>query len=67
MNLAYSYHYGAHRCNLAQDSDLGEAVYCYVDIATALKSIDCSNAEDRTKCIGLISGYFVRKKIINVV
>ena len=28
VNLAYYYHYGAHRCNLAQDSDLGEAVYC---------------------------------------
>ena len=28
VNLAYYYHYGAHRCNLAQDNDLGEAMYC---------------------------------------
>ena len=61
MNLAY-YHYGAHRCSLAQDSDLGEALYRYVDIATALRSIDCSNPEDRTKCLGLISGYLCKKE-----
>ena len=66
VNLAYYYHYGAHSCNLAQDSDLGEAVYCYVDVATTLKRIDTSNTEDRTKCIVLLSGYLC-KKIIKVI
>ena len=27
VNLAYFYHYGYHRCNLAQDSELKEGVY----------------------------------------
>ena len=55
VNLAYYYHYGAHRCNLAQYSEFGEAVYCYTDITTTLRSIETSNVADRTKCIGLIS------------
>ena len=32
VNLAYYFHYGAHRCNLAQDGELGEAVYCCVHL-----------------------------------
>ena len=30
VNLAYYYHYGAHRCNICQDSELGSAVYCWI-------------------------------------
>ena len=57
MNLAYHYHYGDHRCNLAQDSELQEGVYAYVDIEDALKNLDKAQATDRTMCIGLVSGY----------
>ena len=31
---------GHHRCNLAQDSELEEGVYAYVDIASALRQIE---------------------------
>ena len=57
VNLADYYHYGYHRCNLAQDSELKEGVYAYVDIADALKKVDKTQASDRTMCIGLVSGY----------
>ena len=40
VNLAYYYHYGFHRCNLAQDTELEEGVYAYVDIETALFRIN---------------------------
>ena len=36
MHHAYYQHYGCHRIHLAQDNDLGQAVYAYVDVATAL-------------------------------
>ena len=42
INLSYYYQHGAHRCNILQDSELGSAVYCYLDIAAALKLIDVS-------------------------
>ena len=57
VNLAYYYHYGYHRCNLAQDSELEEGVYAYVDIESALRNIDKSKAKDRTICLGLVAGY----------
>ena len=62
MNLAYYYHYGYHRCNLAQDSELKDGVYAYVDIEDALKNIDKTKAKDRTMCIGLVSGYLKHKQ-----
>ena len=57
VNLAYYYHYGDHRCNLAQDSELKEGVYVYADIEDALKNVDKIQANSRTMCIGLVSGY----------
>ena len=62
VNLAYYYHYGYHRCNLAQDSELEEGVYAFVDIEMALAQLDKSNAKDRTKCLGLVSGYLKKKQ-----
>ena len=62
VHLAYYYHYGYVRCNLAQDSELEEGVYAYVDIAAALKSLTKKNAKDRVKCLGLVSGYLKHKQ-----
>ena len=56
VNLAYYYHYGAHRCNVLQDSELGSSVYCYPDIKTALNSIDASKSGDRQMCMALVAG-----------
>ena len=44
VNLADYDHYGYNRCNLAQDSELKEGVYAYVDIEDALKNIDKTKA-----------------------
>ena len=57
-NLAYYSYYGYMRCNLSQDTHLAEGVYAYVDIESALSKIDTSIAFDRTKCLGLVEGYF---------
>ena len=64
VNLAYYYHYGAHRCTILQDSELGSSVYCYPDVKTALNSIDVSPSGDRQMCLALVSGYLckVQKK-----
>ena len=62
VNLAYYYHYGYHRCNLAQDSELEEGVYAYVDIESALRQIDKSIAKDRIICLGLVAGYLKPKQ-----
>ena len=64
VNLAYYYHYGAHRCNILQDSELGSSVYCYPDVKTALNSIDVSKSGDRQICLAIVSGYLckVQKK-----
>ena len=67
VNLAYYYHYGVHRCNLAQDSELGEAVYAYVDVEKALRSIQMDKPKDRIKCLGLISGYLSKNRPSRVV
>ena len=60
MNLAYYFHYGSHRCNLSQDIELGSAVYCFLDVTTALNSINLPSSEDRRMCLGLISGYMYK-------
>ena len=57
MHLAYYYRYGSHRCNLANDGELGEAVYCYADIDTLLKKLTYSDLGDRRTVIGVVSGY----------
>ena len=57
MHLAYYYHYGSHRCNLALDGDLGEAVYCYTDVDTILNNLDYTKENDRRTVIGLVSVY----------
>ena len=57
VHLAYYFHYGSHRCNLASDSELGEAVYCYTDVDTALSTLDYTMPEARKTCLGLVSGY----------
>ena len=62
VNLAYYYHYGYHRCNLAQDTELEEGVYAFVDIQSALAQFDRSNARDRIKCLGLVSGYMKKRQ-----
>ena len=58
IHLAYYYHYGSHRCNLALDGDLGEAVYCYTDIDTLLNKLDYTKEDDRITVIGVVSGFF---------
>ena len=60
VNLAYYYFYGSHRCNLAQDSDLGAGVYAYADMKTLLATLDYSREEDRQTCIGVVSGYLLK-------
>ena len=55
--IAYYFHYGCMRCNIAQDVHLQEGVYAYVDIDSAMKKIDKTNPTDRTKCIGIVEGY----------
>ena len=57
IQLAYYYHYGSHRCNLALDGDLGEAVYCYSDMDTLLNKLEYIDADDRRTVIGIVSGY----------
>ena len=32
VNLAYYFQYGSHRCNIAQDTELGSSVDCYPDV-----------------------------------
>ena len=54
-DLAYYNHYGANRCNLAQDGNLGESVYAYTDISTVLSTMDLQHTEERI-CLRLISG-----------
>ena len=55
---------GSHRCNVAKDTELGSSVYCDPDVKTALNSLNLSSADDRRKCLGLVSGYLdkVQKK-----
>ena len=60
VNLAYYFFYGSHRCNLAQDSDLGSGVYAYTDMKTLLTTLDYSKEEDRQTCIGVVSGYLLK-------
>ena len=62
VNLAYDYHDGCHRCDLAQDSELNGGVYAYVDVEDALKNIDKTKAKDRTMCLGLVEGYLKYKQ-----
>ena len=57
VHLEYYFHYGSHRCNLASDSELGEAIYCYTDVDTALKTLDYTMPEARKTCLGLVSVY----------
>ena len=57
INLSYDWQNGTHRCNILQDSELGSAVYCYLDIATVLEKIDLSKSWDRTMCLALVEGY----------
>ena len=59
--VAYYYHYGFMRCNLAQDVHLQEGIYAYIDVETALGKIDRNNPEDRRKCIAIIEGYLKYK------
>ena len=40
VNTIAYYYYGYVRCNLAQDSNLEEGVYAYIDIAKALAYIN---------------------------
>ena len=60
VNLAYYFYHGAHRCNLAQDSDLGAGVYAYTDRETLLSTLDYTKVEDRQTCIGVISGFLLK-------
>ena len=60
VNLAYYYHYGAHRCNILQDSELGSSVYGYLDVKTALNSIDVSKSGDRQICLAIVAGYLCK-------
>ena len=55
--IAYYFHYGYMRCNIAQDAHLQEGVYAYVDILSASKKLDRTSPIDRVKCIGIIEGY----------
>ena len=57
VNLSYYWQNGTHRCNILQDSELGAAVYCYLDVATVLEKIDLSKSWDRTMCLALVEGY----------
>ena len=60
VNLADYFQSGSHRCNLAQDTELGSAVYCYPDVKTALNTIILSHTDDRRMCLGLVSGYLYK-------
>ena len=46
--VAYYYHYGFMRCNLAQDVHLQEGIYVYIDVETALGKIDRNKPEDQS-------------------
>ena len=56
VHHAYFMHYGSHRINLSQDGELGEAVYAYTDLRTALTALDLAVTENRRSCLGLIQG-----------
>ena len=47
----------SHRCNLMNDGELGEAVYCYADVDTILKKLNYNEQDDRRAVIGVVSGY----------
>ena len=53
IHLAYYYYYGSHRCNLALDGYLGEAVF----VDTILSNLDYTQENERRTVIGLVSGY----------
>ena len=59
VNLAYYFDHGAHRCNLAQDSDFGAGVYAYTDMETLLSTLDYTKVEERQTCTGELSGYLL--------
>ena len=57
INLAYYWQHGLHRCNILQDSELGAAVYCYLDIKTAIEKLDLAKTWDRRMCLAFVEGY----------
>ena len=55
-------HHGSHRPNLAQDKDLGAAVYAYTDIKRALAALDYEKDGPRCSCLGLVQGFLHSKE-----
>ena len=54
---AYQAHYGYMHCNMAQDCNLHEGIYCWNDIQAALASFTREGSSERSKCIGVVEGW----------
>ena len=53
----YQAHYGYMHCNMAQDCNWHEGIYCWNDIQAALASITREGSSERSKCIGIVEGW----------